>query len=57
MFWKPGLFPLIGKATPHLVDHWDHAILSHRKMAIEHLKLPARLKNKTWTNPHIKNHK
>jgi hypothetical protein len=30
---------------------------SNRKMAIENLKLPARLKNKTWNNPQIKNHK
>jgi hypothetical protein len=30
---------------------------SKRKMAIEKLKLTTRLKNKTWTNPQIKNNK
>jgi len=30
---------------------------SNRKMAIETLKINYRFKNKTWTNPQIKNHK
>ena len=29
MFRKPGLFPLIGKEAPHLVDPLDQAILSY----------------------------
>jgi len=29
----------------------------NRKMAIGKLKINYRLKNKTWTNPQIKNHK
>jgi len=30
---------------------------SNRKVAIGKLKCTTRLKNKTWTNPEIKNHK
>jgi len=39
----------------HLRTHLAQG--SIRKMATEKLEINARLKNKTWTNPQIKNHK
>jgi hypothetical protein len=34
---------------------WPRAVTG--KWLLKHLKLTVRLKNKTWSNPQIKNHK